>query len=135
MKWRIFRSEVDPHEGFNEQLAAARAPYAQAWKEFDKLQKRAKQQGVGWWLHMFSNLIYPLLGGGAFGVAFWKGHKAYVFAVVVGLAILAILKGFSDRHRFAEWPCPRCHSVWSGTKTEKDSACRVCGLRLHQMAS
>ncbi|HKW87203.1 MAG TPA: hypothetical protein VJN21_00445 [Candidatus Acidoferrales bacterium] len=133
MKWRIFRSEVDPHEGFADQLAATREPYAAAWKEFDKLQKRAKQQR-GWsWVHIIDNVL-PLLAGGAYGLAAWKGHKAYVLAAALGLVVLAVLKGLSDRRRFADWPCPRCHSVWPGTKSEKDSKCKVCGLRLRQMA-
>ena len=134
MKWRIFRSEVDPHEGFNEQLAAARAPYAQAWKEFDKLQKRVGRSRSTW-THLIVDTLLPVLAGGAYGIVLWKGHAVYVIAAFLVLAILAVYKGLSDRRSFAEWPCPRCHSVWPGTKTEKDSTCRVCGLRLHQMAS
>jgi hypothetical protein len=135
MGWRIFNSEVSQHEGFFRDLpTAARSPYAEAWKEFDKLQKRAKQGGAAWWVHLVTGNLLPLLGGGAFGITAWKGHKAYVFAAFSALVIWTIFKGMSDRRRFAEWPCPRCHSVWPGTKTEKDSACKVCGLRLHQLS-
>lgn len=134
MKWGIFRSEVDPQEGFNEQLAAARAPYAQAWKDFDKLQKRLKGQGGYRWVHFVIGTVLPYVGGGAFGLALWRHHKAYVIAGLILLVAWGAFNRGSLRSRFAEWPCPRCHSVWPGTKNEKDSSCRVCGLRLHQMA-
>ena len=133
MKWKIFRSEIDPHEGFNEQLAAAREPYAQAWKEFDRLEGRTQEGGIGRWINIAFAII-PYLAGGAFGFALLKHHKGYVIAAFVVLIPWSIFRELSYRRRFAEWPCPRCHSVWPGTKTEKDSSCRVCGLRLHQMA-
>lgn len=62
MKWRIFRSEVDPHEGFPDQLAAARAPYAEAWKEFDKLQNRISRRGSAW-MHLLVDMLLPVLAG------------------------------------------------------------------------
>jgi hypothetical protein len=130
----MFRSEVNPHEGFPVHLAAARSPYADAWNEFDKLQKRAKQGGGAWWIHIVTNLL-PLLGGGLFGLAVWKNHKEYVIAAFIGLVLLMALRARSDQRRFVEWPCPRCHAVWPGSKKEKDPACKVCGLRLHQLSS
>lgn len=134
MAWRIFRSEVDPHREYAEHLAAASSPYADAWKEFDKLQKRAKQRSGAWWVHFILSNGIPLLGGGAFGAALWGKHKLYVIAALILLIALVLLRAIADRRRFAEWRCPRCHSLWPGTKTEKDSSCNVCGLRLHQMA-
>jgi hypothetical protein len=134
MKWRILRSECDPHEEFLKQQEAARAPYAEAWKKFDKLQKDVKRRGGSWWIHLLMGDALPLLGGGAFGVALWKNHKPYVVVAVAALILWGIFKAISDRREFAEWRCPRCHSIWPGTKTEKDSRCKVCGLRLHQLA-
>ncbi|HEV2297001.1 MAG TPA: hypothetical protein VGR72_00605 [Candidatus Acidoferrales bacterium] len=133
MKWRIFRSEVDPHEGFSDQLAAARSPYAEAWKKFDKLQNRISRRRSAW-MHLLVDMLLPVLAGGAYSIVLWKGHTAYVITAFVGLVAWVIYKELSDRRRFAEWPCPRCHSVWPGTKTEKESACRACGLRLHQLS-
>jgi hypothetical protein len=134
MSWRIFRSVSDPQEEFSRQVEAARAPYAEAWKKFHKLQKSVKRRGEGWWIHLVIGNLLPLLGGGAFGVALLKSHKLYVIIAVVALIFWGVFKGISDRREFAEWPCPRCHAVWPGTKTEKDPACKVCGLRLHQMS-
>lgn len=133
MGWRIFRSEIDPHKEYAEHLAAARSPYAESWKQFDKLQKRAKQGGGARWLHFILTNSLPFLGGGAFGAALWRKHKEYVITAIILLTVWAVLKAIADRRRFAEWRCPRCHSLWPGTKTEKDSKCNVCGLRLHQM--
>lgn len=86
MKWRVFLSEVDPHEEFYEQIAAARTPYAEAWKEFDKLQANAKGRGAKW-VHFVLSNIFVLFGGGAFGLAVFKKHYSYVVATFFGLII------------------------------------------------
>jgi hypothetical protein len=57
--------------------------------------------------------------------------------ILVGFAVVCIgeaLYLLALRKRFRHWPCPRCKSEWPGNKKEKDPACRMCGLRLHQLA-
>ena len=110
----------------------AYSPYAEAWKEFDKLQKLAKGNHAAWF-HWVWGLVIPALGildrhrvpkdDAVWFFAFW--------AVVGGTTLL---RAQQARSRFAHWPCPRCHAEWPGTKTEKDPQCAVCGLKLHQMA-
>ena len=110
----------------------AYSPYAEAWKEFDKLQKLAKGNHAAWF-HWVWGLVIPALGildrhrvpkdDAVWFFAFW--------AVVGGITLL---RAQQARSRFAHWPCPRCHAEWPGTKTEKAPQCAVCGLKLHQMA-
>ena len=110
----------------------AYSPYAEAWKEFDKLQKLAKGNHAAWF-HWVWGLAIPALGildrhrvpkdDAVWFFAFW--------AVVGGISLV---RAQQARSRFAHWPCPRCHAEWPGTKTEKDPQCAVCGLKLHQMA-
>jgi hypothetical protein len=57
--------------------------------------------------------------------------------IAVGFVAILIAEfscWFAMRRRFQHWPCPRCNSEWPDYKNGKDSACKVCGLRLHQLA-
>ena len=108
------------------------APYAEAWKEFDKLQKAVRGQGLTRWIHWVFDMA--LFGGGAFGLHLLKGHKLIIAYGIGAIAIAEIYSYFSRRERFLHWQCPRCRSEWPGTKTEKDTRCKFCRLQLHQMA-
>lgn len=108
------------------------SPYEEAWKEFDKLDKAVKGHGRTKWIRTAFDLI--LVGGSGLGLKFWHQNRDLVMIlwasyVGLGLAYMQIMKS-----RFEHWQCPRCQAEWPGTKEEKDSACRVCGLRLHQLA-
>jgi hypothetical protein len=107
-------------------------PYAVAWKEFDKLQKTAQGRGplrdVLWIFEL------SMSGVGIYGLHVAKGSKLMVIAAWGAALSAELLYQFSGRRRFLHWECPRCHSEWSGTKTEKDRACKACGLRLHQLS-
>jgi hypothetical protein len=107
-------------------------PYAAACKEFDKLSKRTRGGGPAALILKVIELL--ALGIGAFSVHLMKGPKLIVFIVWIALTIFAIFQWINGRWRFLHWARPRCQSEWSGTKDEKDRACRVCGLRLHQMS-
>ncbi len=111
----------------------AYSPYAAAWKEFDKLEKLAKKGGAFGWIHW---------GWGSMsGVAslfdphrHTKRVEQALFVAVCMVAVFTMVRARYAASRVTHWPCPRCHTEWPGTKTEKDPQCAMCGLKLHQMA-
>lgn len=108
-------------------------PYAEAWKEFDKLQKAVSGQGPFRWAHWaFDTLAF---GSSVLGFHLLKGHRPAMAAGVGAIVVASaeIFSYFNRRERFLHWQCPRCHSEWPGTKTQKDTTCKICRLRLHQM--
>jgi len=112
----------------------AYAPYAEAWKEFDKLKKGASGgRGAGGVVEWAVGTAAAF--SGMLGIHGWDklSHKIAVALLLLSVLLYATVRR-EQRERFRHWPCPRCHAEWPGTKTEKESRCRVCGLRLHQMA-
>jgi hypothetical protein len=113
------------------------APYfrfADARKEFDTLQKTVQGGGKLSVVRHFAELLLFLLGAGV--VEFHPSNGA---ARMIGIGFGAILIAeffhwFTMRRRFQHWPCPRCNNEWPGNKKEKDHACKVCVLRLHQLS-
>jgi len=108
------------------------SPYAEAWKRFDKLNAAVHGRGPFRWIRGVFELV--LFGGAGVGLKFWHNNRLLVSLLWpcylgFGFAYMQVIK-----RRFRHWQCPRCHAEWPGTKNEKDSACRVCGLRLHQLA-
>lgn len=107
--------------------------YADNWKEFDKLQKAVKNGGAPQLVRTVFDLA--IFGSGLFGVHHYaKKYTLLLFMIWGVLVVVGLLRWPSLKSRFVHWPCPRCHGEWPGTKTEKDPACKVCGLRLHQMS-
>jgi len=110
----------------------AYSPYAEKWKEFDKLQKLAKGGGKIQWFHWLWGMVFPALG-------ILDRHRVpkkdaiWIVAFWAALGAVAILRAQAAKSRFLHWPCPRCHAEWPGTKTEKEPRCAMCGLKLHQM--
>ncbi|HXX20804.1 MAG TPA: hypothetical protein VEJ46_15475 [Candidatus Acidoferrum sp.] len=110
----------------------AYSPYAEKWKEFDKLQKLAKGGGKIQWFHWLWGMIVPALG-------IVDRHRVpkkdaiWIVAFWAALGAVAILRAQAAKSRFLHWPCPRCGAEWPGTKTEKEPRCAMCGLKLHQM--
>jgi hypothetical protein len=107
-------------------------PYAAAWKAFDKLQKTAQGRGplrVVLWIFELS-----MSGVGIYGLHLAKGSKLMVIAAWSTAMSAELLYQFNGRRRFLHWQCPQCHNEWPGTRTEKDQACKACGLRLHQLS-
>jgi hypothetical protein len=107
-------------------------PYATAWKEFDKLQKKAQSNGP---IRIVISVLELLLfGGGLVGHHLMNGSE-FIIIMCWGAALAVELSyWFGGRRRFLHWECPRCHSEWPGSKTEKDRACKSCGLGLHQLS-
>jgi len=110
----------------------AYSPYAEAWKQFDRLEKLAKG-GALTWVHWAWGVVFPAIG-------LFMPHriprKNSVMLVIffAALGAIQLLSSQRAKNRFLHWPCPRCHAEWPGTKTEKDPQCAICGLKLHQMA-
>ncbi|HEV2489789.1 MAG TPA: hypothetical protein VGT03_08270 [Candidatus Acidoferrales bacterium] len=134
MSWKFFSSDATSIEGpLRIPMPPPYAPYAEAWKEFDRLDRIVHNRGPYRWVR--SLLEYFIFGGaGLFGLNLWKSQRPAVIAGVVACLILWYFVTKLFQNRYENWPCPRCHSVWPGTKEEKDPACKVCGLRLHQLA-
>jgi hypothetical protein len=129
----IFSFDRRPKSSFTVSSFEPYFPYGDAWKEFDKLQKRANGRGpFGFVCSIFEG---SLVSTGLFGWHYLSKHHG--LSVLAGSGVfLALQFAFEPiaRKRFVHWPCPRCHSEWPGTKTEKDRACKACGLRLHQLS-
>jgi hypothetical protein len=126
----IFSFERTPRDASSAAVVEPYFPYAAAWKEFDKLQKTAQDRGplrVVLWIFELS-----MSGVGIYGLHLARGSKLMVIAAWSAAVSAELLYQFNGRRRFLHWQCPRCHSEWPGTKTEKDRACKACGLRLHQ---
>jgi hypothetical protein len=110
----------------------AYSPYAAAWKEFDRLEKSAKNKGLAW-----GHGLIGLLPG---ALSLVDPHKHLrlaergTFVLIIATVAMQALRSRWDAMKLAHWPCPRCHSEWPGTKREKDPRCAVCGLKLRQMA-
>jgi len=108
-----------------------RAPYAEAWKEFDKLSATANDGAI------ITDYVALALGVlGAMVADLYTGRHAGLIIgavpVLIGVAFAARVK--RRRSRFEHWPCPRCHAEWPGNKYEKVPQCPSCGLKLHQLA-
>jgi hypothetical protein len=114
-------------------IVHAYLPYAEAWKQYDRLETLAKTGGKIAWAHWawgFVASTIPLLA---------PHHipRKDSVALVAGVAIFAgiqLLRSGYARRQFMHWQCPRCHSEWPGKKLEKEPRCATCGLKLHQMA-
>ena len=115
-----------------ETAAHAYLPYAEAWKEFDKLQKRAKGASALGWIHWAWGLAIP-------GIPLFMSHRiprkdSVTFILgFVALGLIQLLRSEHAKREFAHWQCPRCHAEWPGNKLEKEPRCAICGLTLHQM--
>jgi hypothetical protein len=108
----------------------AYSPYADAWKEFDRLNKSAHHQGFfGSLRFVFDSLVF---GGAIFGTSIGRHHKGAVIAIWAILVGIQMASSISMKNRLKHWQCPRCHAEWPGTSKGKDPACK-CGLRLHQL--
>jgi hypothetical protein len=135
----VFRAETtlsthDIGEGvvIPEPSTDAYSPYAEKWKEFDRLKKTAKNAGVGSLLHWAWTVVIPLIGL-ASPHRVPRKDSVYTMAALGAVATVQLIRGQWAKNRLEHWPCPRCHSEWPGNKTEKDPQCAVCGLKLHQL--
>jgi hypothetical protein len=109
-------------------------PFAEAWKEFDSLQKTVQGRGR---LSIIRHLAEFLFFLTSLGLIEFRPSKGFARVTAVGFGVLMIAElfhWFMIRRRFQHWPCPRCNTEWPGDKNEKDSACRVCGLHFHQLS-
>jgi hypothetical protein len=113
--------------------AEAYSPYGAMWKEFDKLQKAAKNNGLASLTHWWAGSIPGIL-------SLFDPHKharpferaLFAGALIIGLA--TVVRARWAASRLAHWRCPRCRSEWPGKKLEKEPRCAICGLKLHQLA-
>lgn len=125
------RASMTPIEGING-YDERYSPYAEAWKEFDRLQTSARGRGV-----LGSVAVLGDFALGSLGILEVTMDKKTGFAILFGwlsLRLLQVLRQDQLKRRFQHWLCPRCHAEWPGTKTEKENACKMCGLRLHQIS-
>lgn len=130
-------TDLDIGEGVQvpepETMVHAYLPYARAWSEFDKLQKRAKGATTLGWVHWAAGIILS-------AIPVFVSHRipkkdSVTFAVsLMALGLIHLLRSRQARREFAHWRCPRCHAEWPGKKLEKEPRCGICGLKLHQMA-
>ncbi len=133
MFWKRFSSDVTAIEGpLRIPPPIGHPQFEDAWKEFDRLNNFVHNRGPVKWIRSSFDALLAI--GAATGLKLWRQHGpliAVLVAIYLGLvfAYTQIMKA-----RFIHWQCPRCHSEWPGTKKEKDSRCRTCGLRLHEMA-
>lgn len=133
MFWKRLSSDVTAIEGpLRIRTAPVQSRFEGAWKEFDRLNKFVHNRGAIKWIRSSFDIVLAI--GAATGLKLWHQHGPLVLllaAVYVGavIAYTQVMKA-----RFIHWQCPRCHSEWPGTKKEKESRCRTCGLRLHEMA-
>lgn len=110
----------------------AYSPYAEKWKELDKLQNLAKGGGALAWVHWAWGVLLPSIG-------LFMPHRVprkdsvMLFAGFAALGTIQLVRVQIAKARFAHWPCPRCGAEWPGTKTEKEPKCAMCGLKLHQL--
>ena len=126
----IFSFDRKPETAHPTSDIAPYLPYADDWKKFDKLQLEVKGRGGFHWVRAaFDFFVYTVT---AFGVHHFSKNDRLTIVVTGGVAVVSLMRGKSAKQRFLHWPCPRCHSEWPGNKTDKDRACKVCGLRLHQ---
>lgn len=110
----------------------AYSPYAEKWKEFDKLEKLAKRRSFQWadWIWSVILPMSKLLDPHRIA----KKDELWLIGLGAGLGVIGIIRARYAKERYAHWPCPRCGAEWPGTKTEKEPKCAMCGLRLHQLA-
>jgi hypothetical protein len=105
-------------------------PYEDAWKEYDKLYAAAQGRGeagyVSWGLE---NICFATA---ALDPYLSKKLKLLLILAWFLTSTLRLLSLYRARRRFPHWSCPRCGSEWPGTRTEKDRACKSCGLHLYQ---
>lgn len=133
MFWKRFSSDVTAIEGpLSIPPSISHSRFEEAWKEFDRLNNFVHNRGPIKWIRSTFDVVLAI--GAASGLKFWHHNRTIVIllaAIYFGgvLAYTQIMKA-----RFIHWRCPRCHSEWPGTKKEKDSRCRTCGLRLHELA-
>jgi len=115
------------------QIAASvfdpRAPYAAAWRKFDRLQTVAEMR---LWFEFVDAVAIAIVTDVARGFdsrTYWT-----IFAGTLLFGVLVATWMRRSARRFGHWPCPRCGAEWPGTKTEKEPQCAACGLKLRQMA-
>jgi hypothetical protein len=107
-------------------------PYAEAWKEFDKLEKRAKGATALGWIHWAWGIAVP-------AIPLFMSHRIpkkdslMLIGSLVVLGLIQLLRSEYAKREFTHWRCPRCHAEWPGKKLEKAASCAICGLKLHQM--
>jgi len=109
-------------------------PFADAWKEFDKLDTAVHGRGRLYVARRITESLIFLLGLGASGFHPSRRFMHIIGVVLTVVVIAEFLLWYTAKTRFKHWTCPRCHSEWPGEKNEKDRACKVCGLRLHQLS-
>jgi hypothetical protein len=106
--------------------------YGDAWAEFDRLESRREKNAVSWVQYLvglFITAVIPLSGIVLSKRHVWMIGIAWFFLILLDLGYKLLL-----RSRFINWQCPRCGTKWPGTAKEKDRACRVCALQLHQLS-
>jgi len=115
----------------NSQGFDPRAPYAEAWKEFDKLRSTMNDGPL---IADYAALALAVLGAMVADL-FAKPHFWLIDVAIPGLVAGVIGARVKRRKwRFEHWPCPRCRAEWPGNKYEKVPQCPSCGLKLHQVA-
>jgi len=110
----------------------AYSPFAEKWKEFDRLQKLATGNKARWF-ELLWGVVFPAIGlMDRHRIS--RNREVWLFALGAAVAVMGLFRAWSAKQRFAHWPCPRCGAEWPGTKTEKEPKCAMCGLKLHQLA-
>ncbi|HKS81882.1 MAG TPA: hypothetical protein VJR23_10300 [Candidatus Acidoferrales bacterium] len=104
-------------------------PYSSAWQEFKMLEKANRGQRVNL-LHMMTTILTGF--GTLFGFHYEKSSRVEFLIGFLALLAFTYFHWRKSRDRFLHWPCPRCGAEWPGDKTQKDSKCKICGLRLYQ---
>jgi hypothetical protein len=131
----IFSFESRPRSTFLQSDSETYSPYAGAWKEFDRLQESVRGGGKLAVVRRVFAFLITLSGLGIIEIRHSKGAMYFVLLAFGVILLFEIVYRFTMRNRFLHWPCPRCRSEWPGDKNEKDRACKVYGLRLHQFSA
>ena len=107
------------------------SPYADAWKEFERLDK---------FLHTdifryLQFLFWLVSSAGTVGFTIAKHYRWYISAAWAMLLVAEFAWYAWIKNRFKHWKCPQCRAEWPGSDKKKDPACKVCGLRLYQLTA
>ena len=112
----------------------AQGQYADAWKEFEKLQTYAKGGGALAWVHWGWGWIPGIVSLFDRHIQTKRFERA-LFVAIVALGVFTAVRARWASTQLAHWPCPRCSAEWPGKKLEKDPRCPICGLKLGQLAA
>jgi hypothetical protein len=107
--------------------------YADAWREFDRLESRRERNAASWMRILVEVFLFAVIPLG--GIVLSRRHVEMIAAAWAFLILIESAYRLRLRSQFVNWQCPRCHTKWPGTRTEKDSSCKTCALRLHQLTS